>query len=149
MSKLIEFNKLPIVDVIGLIDYYNLTPQQTQHAFRMSEDDIASHRQFLTMFTNRAKSVVIDYAEYADYILGVKTFNAPEMKKPRNKLNVAFKNIPQQTYTLAKEFCEEYDVSIVALKQIKRFDPVPFKGKVQFKTINGVLMVGRFKNVKV
>lgn len=141
--ELVEFKKLPIVDIIGIIDFFQLSFERVYDLFGIQSSTVDTLRA-LTKEMKCAKSVVGNYSDYAEYVSGVKSFIKP-VQPSRNKLDVAFKNVPT-SFVNAHDFCEKYNVSVFALKQIKRFDPVPFKGTVKFKTVDGILMVGRFKN---
>lgn len=135
--KIISFDKLPICDIIQLIDYYNLTQNQICALFKKSNEDISTIRYMIAEGFGRS-SLIDNIEHYRPYI------NDPNLlvKVKTNKISKIFDSIPY-VFVNACLLCEKYEVSIATLKQSKRFDRYKDRGNVTFKTVNGTLMVKR------
>lgn len=146
--KLVPLNRLPVVDILKIVDHFNLSEQQTNQLFGFSAADISDMRDFITKCTTtHIKTMIKDVELYREYIIGEKTFDSSDPKrrpssKSKTKILNAFLNIPSD-FTPAIPFCKEWDVSLLTLKQIGRFDKTGLPQTVTFKTINGVVMVRR------
>lgn len=148
--KLIPFDRLPVVDVIKIIDFYSLTPDQIKTVFGFSSEEIDDMREFLNKCKDsHIRSKIQDVADYDDYIKGTKTFLVSSTIKeppPKNssKILKAYQNIPSE-FVPAQPYCDSYNVSLATLKQINRFDKTNLPGVVTFKTIDGIIMVRRVR----
>lgn len=141
-NKIISFNKLPICDIVKLINYFNLNDNQIERFFNKSKEDINIIRYMVAEGFGR-KSLIQNEEDYREYVEDVKSFdNSSQKKSKRDKIANAFKNIPND-FTNAITVAESYGVSLATLRQSKRFDPFQSSGKVVFKTISGIIMVKR------
>lgn len=137
--KIVPFKKLPMVDIVKLIDTFNLTQEQILLFFGKTTEDIDTYRYMIEQNFGR-KSIVKDFTVYEPYVNGHISFD--DKKQKASKLDNAFQNIPNVLMSV-EQFCTKYNVSVATLRQAKRFDKFAHIGKISFRTVNNQLLFCR------